>query len=285
MAAATLLTLLDDIASLLDDVAGMTKTAAGKTAGVVGDDLALNAKQVMGTPAERELPVVWVVAKGSFVNKVFLVPAAILLSAFLPMLVMPLLMLGGLFLCFEGAEKILHKHAPDAVGVTLSEKDKIKGAIRTDFILSAEIIIIALGIVADSPLPTRILTLCAIGAGMTVFVYGLVGAIVKLDDLGLYLATKSNIVLNKIGQGILVTAPWLMRALGFFGTAAMFMVGGQIVLHGVPDLHHAADHLAQFVPVLTAAATILISGFFGLFAGMVVVALKTAGSRLWRSVF
>lgn len=270
MAAATLLTLLDDITSLLDDVAGMTKMAAHKTAGVVGDDLALNAKQVMGTPAERELPVVWAVAKGSLINKVILVPAAILLSAFLPFLVMPLLMLGGIFLCFEGAEKILHKHTPDPTGVSLDEKGKIKGAIRTDFILSAEIIIIALGIVADSTLATRITTLCAVGLGMTVFVYGIVAAIVKLDDFGLYLTTKTNVALNKFGQGILISAPWLMRGLGFFGTAAMFMVGGQIVLHGIPPIHHFLE------PYMTGLLGMVVSGVGGLLIG-IVAALIVSG--------
>jgi len=275
MAGASLLTLLDDITSLLDDVAGMTKMAAHKTAGVVGDDLALNAKQVMGTPAERELPVVWSVAKGSMINKIILVPSAILLSAFLPVLVMPLLMLGGAFLCFEGAEKILHRHHPVPPDVSSDEKDKIKGAIRTDFILSAEIIILTLGVVVAEPLMTRILTLSAVGIGMTVFVYGLVAAIVKLDDFGLYLTTKSNIALNKLGQGILISAPWLMRSLGILGTAAMFMVGGQILLHGIPVLHHATE------PYMAGVLGILISGVFGFIAGAVIVGIITPVKKVF----
>lgn len=274
MAGASLLTLLDDITTMLDDVASMTKMAASKTAGVVGDDLALNARQVMGTPAERELPVVWAVAKGSLINKVILVPAAIILSVFLPFLITPLLMLGGLYLCFEGAEKLLHHHAPAKAhsGDVVVEADKIKGAIRTDFILSAEIIIIALGIVAEQDMATRIITLSVVALGMTVIVYGLVAAIVKLDDAGLYLAAKPAAALQKLGRGILFTAPHLMRALGVIGTAAMFMVGGQILVHGIPPLHHA---LGAWGTGLAGMAT---SGVFGVSAGMV-AALIVGGIR------
>lgn len=238
MAGASLLTLLDDITALLDDVAAMTKTAAGKTAGVVGDDLALNAQQVLGTPADRELPIVWKVAKGSFINKAILIPVAIALSAFLPFLILPLLMLGGLYLCYEGAEKILHRHHPVPPDVSIDEEAKIKGAIRTDFILSAEIIILTLGVAAEQTFGVRVMVLTVIGLGMTVVVYGLVAAIVKLDDFGLYLTAKSNAALKMIGAGILRAAPWLMRSLGFIGTAAMFLVGGQIILHGIPALHN-----------------------------------------------
>jgi predicted DNA repair protein MutK len=259
MAGASLLTLLDDITALLDDVSAMTKVAASKTAGVVGDDLALNAKQVLGTPAERELPVVWKVAKGSFINKAILVPVAILLSAFLPFLVKPLLMLGGLYLCYEGAEKIILRHHPEQRDASLTEDDKIKGAIRTDFILSAEIIILTLGVVADDILATRIMVLASIGIGMTIFVYGLVAAIVKLDDFGLYLTTKDNVALNKTGQGILIAAPYLMRGLGILGTAAMFVVGGQIIAHGIPLLHVLPAH--GIMGVICGGLTGLVCGY------------------------
>lgn len=269
MAGATLLTLLDDITTMLDDVAGMTKMAAGKTAGIVGDDLALNAKSVLGTPAERELPVVWAVAKGSLVNKAVIVPAAILLSAFLPFLIKPLLMLGGLYLCYEGAEKILHHHAePDAKSEKAeTEAEKIKGAIRTDFILSAEIIVIALGIVANEPMINRITVLIAVGLGMTVVVYGLVAAIVKLDDFGLHLAQKSGAA-KRTGEIILKSAPHLMRSLGVLGTAAMFMVGGQILWHGIPALHHALEAYSHGLVGMG------VSGIFGVVAGLMAVAAE-----------
>lgn len=271
MAGATLLTLLDDITTMLDDVAGMTKVAAGKTAGIVGDDLALNAKSVLGTPAERELPVVWAVAKGSFVNKIIIVPAAILLSVFMPFLVQPLLMLGGLYLCYEGAEKILHHHAePHAhSGNVETEADKIKGAIRTDFILSAEIIVIALGVVAEEAMAQRITVLAAVGIGMTVVVYGLVAAIVKLDDFGLHLAQKAGAA-KKTGELILKGAPYFMRSLGVIGTAAMFMVGGQILWHGIPPVHHALEGFAHGI------VGMLVSGIFGIAAGMLAVAIEKA---------
>lgn len=275
MAGATLLTLLDDIVALMDDIAGMTKVAASKTAGVVGDDLALNAKQVMGTPAERELPVVWAVAKGSFINKAILVPAAIALSTFLPVVVQPLLMLGGLYLCYEGSEKLLHHQpAPHAhSGNVETEDDKIKGAIRTDFILSAEIIIIALGIVAAETLATRVSVLVAVGIGMTVAVYGLVAAIVKLDDFGLHLSQKTGMT-AKIGHAILKGAPYLMRSLGVIGTAAMFAVGGQILLHGIPPLHHAFGRWAEGLTGM------VISGVFGVACGMLAVGVQKAFSPL-----
>lgn len=271
MAGATLLTLLDDITTMLDDVAGMTKVAAGKTAGIVGDDLALNAKSVLGTPAERELPVVWAVAKGSFVNKIIIVPAAILLSVFMPFLVQPLLMLGGLYLCYEGAEKILHHHAePHAhSGNVETEADKIKGAVRTDFILSAEIIVIALGVVAEEAMAQRITVLAAVGIGMTIAVYGLVAAIVKLDDFGLHLSQKSGAA-KKTGELILKGAPYFMRSLGVIGTAAMFMVGGQILWHGIPPVHHALEGFAHGI------VGMLVSGIFGIAAGMLAVAIEKA---------
>ncbi len=227
----------------MDDVSLMTQMAAKKTAGVVGDDLALNANQVTGVRAERELPVVWAVAKGSFWNKVILVPLALLLAVFAPALINPLLMVGGAYLCFEGVEKLLHKFFPHGGEAAAPEEEafdetsKIRGAIRTDFILSAEIIILALGVVQDSPLPVKIGALCAIAVGMTVFVYGLVALIVKADDFGAHLLTKSSAAAQGIGRGILRVMPLLMRGLSVAGTLAMFLVGGGIFTHNVPALH------------------------------------------------
>lgn len=247
MAFASLFTLLDDIASVMDDVAVMTKMAAKKTAGVVGDDLALNANQVTGVRAERELPIVWAVAKGSLINKVILIPIALVLAVFAPALIIPLLMIGGAFLCFEGVEKLLHKflHKHDDTHDTShkesngeDEADKIKGAIRTDFILSAEIIIIALGVVKDSSLMIKIMALSAVGVGITVAVYGLVAFIVKADDFGAYLITKGQGVAKTMGQAILWFMPWFMRALSVVGTLAMFLVGGSIFTHNTPAIHH-----------------------------------------------
>jgi hypothetical protein len=247
VAGASLLALLDDITSVLDDVAALTKVATGKTAGVVGDDLAVNAQQVSGVRAERELPVVWAVAKGSLLNKAILVPAALAISAFAPWAVTPLLMLGGLYLCFEGFEKIAHRflHTPaedaaaraalaaavadPAVDMCAVERDKIKGAIRTDFVLSAEIVIIALGTVAEADLTTRIVVLVGIALMMTVGVYGLVAVIVKIDDVGMYLHRRGV----ALGRVLLATAPYLMKALAVAGTAAMFLVGGGILMHGI----------------------------------------------------
>lgn len=252
MAFASLFILLDDIASVLDDVSLMAKAAAKKTVGVVGDDLALNAGQVTGVAAERELPVVWKVAKGSFKNKLILIPAALLLSALLPVLITPLLMLGGLFLCFEGVEKLLHKflhrpapgHSPQAVPDELeSEDDKIKGAVRTDFILSAEIIIIALGALApQATLADRALVLLAIGIGMTVFVYGLVAVIVKLDDFGFFLVKRGG-ALKKTGEMLIAAMPRLMRGLSVAGTLAVFLVGGGLIAHNAPVLSDWLHHM------------------------------------------
>ncbi|MBN6065420.1 DUF808 domain-containing protein [Aggregatibacter actinomycetemcomitans] len=249
MAFSSLFTLLDDIASLLDDVSVMTKVAAKKTVGVVGDDLALNANQVTGATAERELPIVWAVAKGSFLNKVILIPIALLLAAFLPALIIPLLMIGGAYLCFEGVEKILHKffaHDHHEEKSVFDEKAKIRGAIRTDFILSAEIIIIALGELAESPIPVQIIALSLIGIGITIFVYGVVTLIVKADDVGLFLMKKGGVAGN-IGKGILFLMPKFMRSLSFIGTLAMFLVGGGIFVHNVEAIHHFWEnlHLAE----------------------------------------
>lgn len=279
MAGASLLALIDDIATLLDDVALLTKAAAQKTAGVVGDDLALNAQQVSGIRAERELPVVWAVGVGSLKNKLILVPSALALSALAPWAVLPLLMLGGLYLCLEGVEKLAHKwlHTPaedaaehaaelaavqdESVDLEAFEADKIKGAIRTDFVLSAEIIVIALGTVANQPFATQATVLAGVGLAMTVGVYGLVAAIVKLDDLGLYLLGRRVAPLRTIGRLLLLAAPRLMKSLTVIGTAAMFLVGGSIIAHGVPALHHAVEHLGE-------AATAAVGGLAGGFAAM-----------------
>ncbi|NBU40099.1 MAG: DUF808 domain-containing protein [Planctomycetia bacterium] len=260
--ASSLFLLLDDIASVLDDVSTMTQVAVKKTAGVLGDDLALNAKQVAGVNPARELAVVCAVARGSALNKAVLVPAALAVSWLAPWAVTPLLMAGGAYLCFEGAEKILHHlthrrgHAPHPAGHAAdagsshaadrpgSESERVSGAIRTDFILSAEIIVITLGVVATQPLVTQVGVLLAVSAAMTIGVYGLVAAIVKLDDLGAWLATRPASVAAAVGRAIVASAPWLMRALAVAGTLAMFLVGGGIIAHGIPVVHHAVADLA-----------------------------------------
>jgi len=260
--ASSLFALLDDIATLLDDVSVMTKVAAKKTAGVLGDDLALNAKQVAGVDPARELPVVWAVAKGSLLTTATLVPAALLLSTFLPWSVIPLMMIGGAYLCFEGVEKLAHKwlHKAEAeahdreiaealvdpnVDLVKFEKDKIKGAIRTDFILSAEIIVISLGTIAQASFTQRLAVLVGISLIMTIGVYGLVAGIVKLDDAGLNLSQRASGAAKAVGRGLLWFAPWLMKTLSVVGTAAMFLVGGGIVTHNVPALHHYIEGLAS----------------------------------------
>jgi len=293
LAGSSLLTLLDDIATLLDDISLMGKLAAKKTAGVLGDDLSLNAQQVTGVRANRELPVVWAVAKGSLLNKVILVPLALLISAFIPWAITPLLMVGGAFLCFEGAEKILHsfesrkdkgKESPEARRQRLEalaaqdpvtfERDKIKGAIRTDFILSAEIVAITLGIVADAPLLNQVLVLSGIAILVTIGVYGLVGIIVKLDDIGYWLNEKSSALAKMIGKGLLVVAPWLMKSLSVIGTLAMFLVGGGIVVHGIAPLHHAIEHFDEAQgAVIAAVLPTLLNLVIGLIIGLIVVAV------------
>ncbi|MEW6515257.1 MAG: DUF808 domain-containing protein [Pseudomonadota bacterium] len=291
MAGASLLALLDDIASILDDVAAMTKVAAKKTAGVLGDDLALNAQQVSGVHADRELPVVWAVAVGSLKNKAILVPAALAISALLPWLVTPLLMIGGLYLCFEGveklAEKFLHgKHAEakdlaaDIADFEAHEAEKIKGAIRTDFVLSAEIIVIALGTVAEKPFMTQVAVLVGIALLMTVGVYGLVAAIVKMDDLGLHLAAKPNAAAQGIGRLLLLAAPKLMKTLAVVGTAAMFLVGGGILLHGVPALGHIVEYWAEGFGLLGS----LIPSLAGLLVGVIAGALALGGFELGKAL-
>ena len=300
MAAGSLLALLDDIASVLDDVAILSKVAARKTVGVLGDDLALNAQQVAGVTAARELPVVWAVAKGSFVNKAILVPAALTISAFAPWAVTPLLMIGGAFLCYEGFEKLAHRwmrpraevqaqrvalqHALADPGVDLAafEREKIKGAVRTDFILSAEIVAITLGIVAASPLATQISVLSAVAVAMTIGVYGLVGGIVKIDDAGLALARRDAAFARGAGALILKAAPLIMKGLSVAGTAAMFLVGGGILAHGIAPLRQAVERLSHDLGgIAQALLPLLIDGLLGVVAGALALAAVLLGKRLF----
>ncbi len=302
MAGSSLLALIDDIATLLDDVASMTKVAAGKTAGVLGDDLALNAEQVSGVRADRELPVVWAVAKGSLVNKMILVPGAMAISYFIPWLIIPLLMLGGLYLCFEGFEKVAHKfiHSGDAdqqhhaelasavvssaVNIVEFEKQKIKGAIRTDFILSAEIIVLTLGTVAAESLMVQAGVMIGIALLVTGGVYGLVAGIVKLDDLGLYMVRKPDAAAftRKLGRGIVLAAPKLMKVLSVVGTVAMFLVGGGILVHGLPFLHHFVESLiVDMNAVLHWLVPVLLDAVVGLIAGAVMLLIVTTGKKLF----
>ena len=297
MAGASLLTLLDDIAAVLDDVSIMTKAAAKKTAGVLGDDLALNAQQVTGVRTNRELPVVWAVAKGSALNKAILVPAALAISQWLPWLITPLMMIGGAFLCYEGVEKIAHKlfhkdedkkereaHveavANESVDLVSMEKTKIKGAIRTDLILSAEIIVLSLGVVADKPLLEKALVLIAIAAMMTVGVYGLVAGIVKMDDFGLWLKKKGGVSAS-IGQTILNIMPWFMKALSFVGTLAMFLVGGGIIVHSLPALEKMAASLTD-VAMINAVVKMLVPLIVGLLVGTIVLLVVNAFKKLFK---
>ncbi|MHA6495401.1 DUF808 domain-containing protein [Pseudomonas borbori] len=311
MAGASLLTLLDDIATVLDDVALMTKVAAKKTAGVLGDDLALNAQQVSGVRAERELPVVWAVAKGSMKNKLILVPAALLISAFAPWAVVPLLMFGGAFLCYEGFEKLAHKFLHDKaddqakqhelleavadpqVDLLAFENDKIRGAIRTDFILSAEIIAITLGTVAAASFGKQVAVLAGIAILMTVGVYGLVAGIVKLDDAGLHLSERPGSgafsrARRAFGRGILLTAPYLMKALSLLGTAAMFMVGGGILTHGIPAAHHWIEDVTAQVAtssgLLAAFVPTLLNALAGIIAGAIALVLVMLATRVWKAL-
>jgi predicted DNA repair protein MutK len=309
LAGSNLLTLIDDIASLLDDVAAMTKVATKKTAGVLGDDLALNAQQVAGVSVDRELPVVWAVAKGSMVNKAILVPAALAISSLAPWAIVPLLMVGGAFLCFEGFEKLAHKFlhskaedaqhhdelvsavANPAVDMVAFEKAKIKGAIRTDFILSAEIVVISLGTIATATFGQRVAVLVGIAVIMTVGVYGLVAGIVKLDDAGLYLTKKGGAPQRALGRGLLVASPYLMKGLSIAGTAAMFMVGGGIVSHGIPPLHHLSEgiaHKAGLVPgvggVLQVLAPTLMDALTGIVTGALILLVVMAGKRAFQAV-
>lgn len=303
--ASSLLILLDDIATILDDVAVMSKMAAKKTAGVLGDDLALNAQQVSGVRTDRELPVVWAVAKGSFVNKLILVPAALLISVVAPWLITPLLMIGGLFLCYEGVEKVLHSlHHKKAkteeeasqelaaieTDMATFEKDKVKGAIRTDFILSAEIVVISLGTVAAATFSTKVMVLSVIAILMTVGVYGFVAMIVKIDDLGLYLTQQASSFKQSIGRGLLAFAPKLMKTLTIVGTIAMFLVGGGIISHGVPLFHHFtagsvdyAEHIPTVGSIVGALTPTLINLVIGFVAGLIVLAIVSLIKKVWPS--
>ncbi|MBX9407489.1 DUF808 domain-containing protein [Pseudomonas baetica] len=302
MAGSSLLVLVDDIATVLDDVALMSKVAAKKTAGVLGDDLALNAQQVCGVRAEREIPVVWAVAKGSFLNKLILVPSALAISAFVPWLVTPLLMVGGAYLCFEGFEKLAHTFvhskvedeaghaqlteavADTATDLVAYEKDKIKGAIRTDFILSAEIIAITLGTVAGASLTQQVIVMSGIAIVMTAGVYGLVAGIVKLDDLGLWLTQKPGQVARKVGSGILSAAPYMMKTLSVVGTAAMFLVGGGILTHGVPVVHHWIEGVGAAASGVGFVVPMLLNGVAGIIAGAVVLTVVSVVGKLWKAI-
>lgn len=310
MAGTSLLALIDDIATILDDVSVLTKVAAQKTTGVLGDDLALNAQQVAGVKAERELPVVWAVAKGSFRNKLLLVPAALAISALAPWAITPLLMLGGAFLCYEGFEKLAHKflHREEAaahdaelaqaladpgVDLVALEQDKIKGAVRTDFILSAEIIVITLGTVAAASFGMQVAVLAGIAILMTIGVYGLVAGIVKLDDAGLYLSQRAGDgfarLQRSLGHGILRAAPYLMKTLAVVGTAAMFLVGGGILMHGLPGTHHAIETVTHAVAALPGVGgllgkltPLLLDGLAGIAAGALVLSAVSLGKRLFK---
>lgn len=299
MAASSLLALIDDISTLLDDVAVLTKVAATKTTGVMGDDLALNAQQVAGVQVDRELPVVWAVAKGSFINKLILVPAALLISAFVPVAILPLMVIGGLFLCFEGVEKLAHKFlhadtepahgallaavADPQVDLVAFEQDKVKGAVRTDFVLSAEIVVITLGTMASAPLLQQVVALSAVAIGATVLVYGLVAGIVKLDDLGLALHRQPDAARRQMGAFILRAAPLLMKTLSVLGTAAMFTVGGSIIAHGVPAVEHVVEAVGHTFAARGALvafiATTVIDAVVGVVSGALAVGVFTLGRK------
>jgi len=305
--ATSLLALLDDIATILDDVTVMTKIAAGRTAGVLGDDLALNAEQVSGVKADRELPVIWAVFKGSARNKLILVPGALALAALAPFLIAPLLMLGGAYLCFEGFEKVAHKllHPGDKeanaarvreairdpkTDLVAFEQEKIKGAIRTDFVLSAEIIVISMGTVQDSAYITQVLTVTTIAVLMTFGVYGLVAAIVKVDDLGMHLVKQGRESGFRVwlGERILSFAPYLMKTLTIVGTAAMFLVGGGIILHGIPLLHHLVEttlmplgEIERIGVILEVTTSMLANAVVGIIAGALIVPVVSGGKKVY----
>lgn len=301
--ASSLLLLLDDIATVLDDVAVMSKMAAKKTAGVLGDDLALNAQQVSGVRADRELPVVWRVAKGSFINKLILVPLALFISVVAPWLINPLLVIGGLFLSYEGVEKIMHtlqhKKAQTSKETQLEliqteqdlatyETEKIKGAVRTDFILSAEIVVISLGTVAAAGFLTKVTVLSVIAIAMTVGVYGFVALIVKIDDIGLYLTEQAANFKQRIGRGLLAFAPILMKTLSVVGTAAMFLVGGGIINHAIPFVHHFTEDTVEYVQdiptmgsIIGSVTPMLMNLVVGFLAGILVVIVVTLVQKVW----
>lgn len=298
MAGSSLLTLLDDIATLLDDISVMGKVAAKKTAGVLGDDLSLNAQQVSGVKANRELPVVWGVAKGSFLNKLILVPLALVISALAPWAITPLLMVGGAYLCYEGVEKVFHSLHKDETSktpeareqrirkldqqeVAVYEKKKIKGAVRTDFILSAEIVAITLGIVSDAPLLNQVVILAGIAILVTIGVYGIVACIVKIDDLGLWLKEKSSALAQGIGSLLLTLAPKMMKMLSVVGTLAMFLVGGGIIAHGVPLIHHYIEHVsAGFSGIAASLISNLANLVLGFIVGSIVLLVVNLAGKL-----
>ena len=315
MASASLLALIDDIATILDDIALMSKLAVKKTAGVLGDDLALNAQQITGVRSDRELPIVWRVAKGSLINKAILIPLALLISAFWEKGVLILLMFGGLYLCFEGVEKVAHTlfHRADAkktniakteTAVECSEKadvdirqlkalenEKIKGAIRTDFILSAEIVVISLGTMVGKTLFDQFIALVVIGILLTIGVYGLVAAILRLDDLGLHLIQKPESFYKRTGNYILQVAPYLMKTLSIVGTAAMFLVGGGIIAHGVPVIHHWIEDRTEQINVIPAFDKLFdsllsmgLNGLVGIIAGIAALMLVTVGQKAWSAI-
>lgn len=287
MAGGSLLMLLDDIAAVADDVAVMAKTAAKKTAGVLGDDLALNAEQVNGINSNRELPVIWAVFKGSLLNKLILVPVALLISYFASWLITPLLMLGGAYLCYEGYEKVYetffnrhkgeahkkeHKEAirNERVDIVQFEKDKIKGAVRTDFILSAEIIAIVLGIISGKPIVTQIMTLSIVALAVTLLVYGIVAAIVRIDDVGFWLQKQKSAMSQKLGLWFILSTPYLMKLLSILGTVAMFLVGAGIIIHGVPMLHHAVEFLVSQVAHFKVVVQLILEMFIGFSLGLII---------------
>ena len=315
MAGASLLALIDDIATILDDIALMSKLAVKKTAGVLGDDLALNAQQITGVRSDRELPIVWRVAKGSLINKAILIPLALLISAFWEKGVLILLMFGGLYLCFEGVEKVAHTlfHRADAKKTNIAktetavecnekadvdirqlkalETEKIKGAIRTDFILSAEIVVISLGTMVGKTLFDQFIALVVIGIVLTIGVYGLVAAILRLDDLGLHLIQKPESFYKRTGNYILQVAPYLMKTLSIVGTAAMFLVGGGIIAHGVPVIHHWIEDRTEQINVIPAFDKLFdsllsmgLNGLFGIIAGIAALMLVTVGQKAWSAI-
>lgn len=308
MAGFSLLALIDDITTLLDDIAVLAKTSAKKAGGVLGDDFAVSANQLHGMRADRELPVVYAVAKGSLINKAFLVPGALLVSAFAPWAILPLLVLGGLYLCFEGSEKVLHHllstgHAEDdadtneeakaaaKLGAAEYEKRKIKGAVRTDLVLSLEIVVITLGTVAGASLIKQFAVLVLVALLVTIGVYGIVAAIVRLDDWGLALMKKDGERTKAVGRFLVSLAPKVLRFLSIFGTVAMFLVGGGIVVHALPKLGeamHELDHWAAAVPAvgtlleyLASPAVTIVLGFA---MGAVLVVAMSAGERMWKTL-
>lgn len=298
MAGSSLLMLLDDIATLLDDVSTLTQAAAKKTVGVISDDLAINAEKVTGVKVSRELLVVWAVAKGSFKNKCFLVPAALLISVFIPWLIVPLLIAGGIFLCFEGFEKVWHhvfhkkereeRHqvlieaiVDESTDIVSFEKQKIKGAIRTDLILSGEIIVITLGVVSGEPLMTQIIVLSVISIVITIGVYSLVAAILKLDDGGLYLSRQSNALISYLGRKIVHLAPWLMKALSLVGTLAMFLVGGGIISHNLESIHHLREELIHLIAGFSGPGSLLFNLLIGVLIGFLALCLVSLYSKIF----